>query len=875
MSTLGNTQGNAVVDFEAANKVLQMFESEYTEQLGDRKASSIIRFCKERSDGFYYQEIEALCKMVEYAIADLKKGVVEMTAAIQKLCETSTHYNKFKLQLINRPLLYNTHAEEKIILNEEVTESLRYSAIIFLRNFSDEGIDTILQAEKNFEKAKMQGYEPSPLQKLLNEGSKNLRAINKSDVIEDIIFTMQYYQKNYEYLLPLLDLISNCIMFKDLAQKFCNFGILKDIIYVIFDCDDFRSYIVKSCFEIIWNAIEAVGISSIQLFAAEDIITQLKRVFEDLMRNGYKLEDKCLRNELLILINYLLSDEKALQYFDERSTMPNVSSPTTFIDTLLVYATVDEIEFYNDKILTNNHRAFYSTTSEDLEFKKLIWSGLLTAIQSGNQSILETIKDSAFIYSLLLYIDPLNDSYAVNRWSNPQLKEIQLHCLTILSSVIIYMKEDFAEKNGLFYLTKFLTNQDDPEKREKCLRVFNNASLFDEPYKLKITDEGVMDNLIEFLQNENDNPLDIKELCFSIISNLCINCNKNKKLFRQKGGVDMIVNALKDPNLGISARYALYAVSILDCLWNSILGNRKSESVFLDNEGLFVLLEFLEVCDDMHKKMALSCLSYLIENPKATPYFCDWNSGKTMINATQLLIKIYNKEDNRFQVKYDDGIIVNKNRPLNPMTAPKKKQDEFQLLMEEKKVVNEFENGTQGNNQTSKRGQSAKGFARLKEALLAADSESEAGTEAYLVRKIKEKVEQYDLRAIIFAILYRTGFDKNELLPDEKQKIEVIQMYPHFKMGEIWSDIQFELEEEVKFTFCKSLTSDYTYENNTQGIKPTSDDMHWMRTAIEEFEEQVLNCINTQSLISREHKKSQEEELNKFYDIIRSNKVHK
>lgn len=162
----------------------------------------------------------------------------------------------------------------------------------------------------------MQGYEPSPLAKLLNEGSKNLLAINRSEMIEEIIFTMQYYQANYEYLLPILDLISNCIMFRELAQKFCNFGILKDIIYVIFDCDDFRSYIVKSCFEIIWNAIEAVGISSIQLFAAEDIITQLKRVFEDLMRNGYKLEDKCLRNELLILINYLLSDEKALQYFD-------------------------------------------------------------------------------------------------------------------------------------------------------------------------------------------------------------------------------------------------------------------------------------------------------------------------------------------------------------------------------------------------------------------------------------------------------------------------------------------------------------------------------------------------------------------------------
>ncbi len=61
-----------------------------------------------------------------------------------------------------------------------------------------------------------------------------------------------------------------------------------------------------------------------------------------------------------------------------------------------------------------------------------------------------------------------------------------------------------------------------------------------------------------------------------------------------------------------------------------------------------------------------------------------------------------------------------------------------------------------------------KGFARLKEALVAADNESDAGTEAYLARKIKQKVEQYDLRAIIFAILYRTGFDKNELLYDEK-----------------------------------------------------------------------------------------------------------
>jgi hypothetical protein len=35
-----------------------MFSSPYTEQLGDRKAQMIIRFCRQRKDGFLYEEIE-------------------------------------------------------------------------------------------------------------------------------------------------------------------------------------------------------------------------------------------------------------------------------------------------------------------------------------------------------------------------------------------------------------------------------------------------------------------------------------------------------------------------------------------------------------------------------------------------------------------------------------------------------------------------------------------------------------------------------------------------------------------------------------------------------------------------------------------------
>ena len=77
---------------------------------------------------------------------------------------------------------------------------------------------------------KSQMFEASPLQRLLVSGTKNLRSLDKSDLVEDIIFTMQYYSKNYDFLLPLLDLISTCVLYKSLAQKFSNFGILKDIV---------------------------------------------------------------------------------------------------------------------------------------------------------------------------------------------------------------------------------------------------------------------------------------------------------------------------------------------------------------------------------------------------------------------------------------------------------------------------------------------------------------------------------------------------------------------------------------------------------------------------------------------------------------------
>jgi hypothetical protein len=91
-----------------------------------------------------------------------------------------------------------------------------------------------------------------------------------------------------------------------------------------------------------------------------------------------------------------------------------------------------------------------------------------------------------------------------------------------------------------------------------------------------------------------------------------------------------------------------------------------------------------------------------------------------MVNATQLLIRLYSEEDERFGVKYRDGIVGNHDRPLVPLG--KKKDVSSEALL--------------------------KDF-------------TSSGTETYLVNRIKEIVGSCDLRITIFSILYRVGFSKN------------------------------------------------------------------------------------------------------------------
>lgn len=224
-------------------------------------------------------------------------------------------------------------------------------------------------------------------------------------------------------------------------------------------------------------------------------------------------------------------------------------------------------------------------------------------------------------------------------------------------------------------------------------------------------------------------------------------------------------------------------------------------------------MEFIESCDVIHRKLSLTCLSQLVENPKTATYFDDWNSIKTMRNSTGLLVKLYEEEENKYNVEYLDGVLQNLERPLNPrpnqkmqnktsslklLTEEEDSQDRARPLALSQKPAGLSSTGERPNSQLTMKGdQTKKGFSKLKDALQATEADSEVGAEAYLIRMLREKTRKFDLRGIIFAILYRTSFDKNDLAPEEKQRIEMIQIFPQIRIGEIWTEINEELEKEV------------------------------------------------------------------------------
>ena len=100
-----------------------------------------------------------------------------------------------------------------------------------------------------------------------------------------------------------------------------------------------------------------------------------------------------------------------------------------------------------------------------------------------------------------------------------------------------------------------------------------------------------------------------------------------------------------------------------------------------------------------------------------------------------------------------------------------------------------MDNASQERSHVSKLSSRSKASRILRMALEAASNMGKGKdkyNESYVSNVLNKIVKDYDLRSTIFGTFYRVGFDLHELNASEKQVMEIIQLYPFLKNGEIW-----------------------------------------------------------------------------------------
>ena len=332
---------------------------------------------------------------------------------------------------------------------------------------------------------KIYGDQLSPLIRLHQNGNRNLKSIASSDIPETLVGVLSIDSvKRGEYISSVVEAISSCSIYGVVAQKFAQMGALKDLMKIIDDEADFRSYLVRKCIEALWNILEVGGKTIIDSMSCEEIVVPLNNVFERVIKSGYKLEDKCLRNELCIIINYALSTPLSHQYFLAKD------KSKSFLEVLFDCACHDELVLIKEEGITDT-KLWYTTKEEDTEFKKLLWICILYVIgNKDNTEAKECAVKKKFVKAILIYTD-IEKAKVLLKYQPPQLKEVQLQALSTISKLVLIFPEHFHQLGGHSLLIKFLSNYADNERRLACSKALYYASKFDY-FKKDLSEEGIL-----------------------------------------------------------------------------------------------------------------------------------------------------------------------------------------------------------------------------------------------------------------------------------------------------------------------------------------------------------------------------------------------
>ncbi|XP_029590793.1 cilia- and flagella-associated protein 69 isoform X1 [Salmo trutta] len=754
------------------SRVIHFLEDPLAATLKERQIFALKKVVKRRQKGFLLKELADVFKIL-YICAEKSKDHPEYTSVLcdlLKICRLPFLKEKTSDEVTYAQTVKESLSQMGFLMrvpNADVRNQICHSIISVYSSVTSkhsvDGMDS-LSKPAAVSKPAVPSHRFSKHSMRLHPTSLGYRVqlLEKSGLAETLVLSMALLENQPAvklHVLQTLQMLSsssdvNCslILKAQGAQQIC---------FHMNEPDPSGQVLFRSS-EILWNLLERGCKEEVTAQLSNmDCIMALKEAFLHQLLNGFRHYDLQLRNDLLVITTLIAENPKS----------PLIES--LFAKQLVLFVTFPELKSHNP--LVRNLKLSYN--NEDFEMKRLLLN--LVVVMSKDLSALQLFKEGHVVLALLHLVKPTaappEGQSGPRNWNTVQQEELQLQALATLATVAPLMLDDYMTCQGntcLLLLLEWCTERDayfgqghsfhgtggrgsKKAQMRYCVRLLRSmASLGNEAINQDLFDQGAISQLLVIIMQMEESPeeedvitLEIKADIQLILSALCENNPHRKELFGSEG-VEMTVHFLKmsTEKFYSGLGHNKLILSTVDCVWSCIVGCYTTEDVFLEKEGIFLLLDLLHSSPRNMQNVVLGTLLELCDNPKTMSHILAWR-GQKSLTTPGLLLQLWRQEEAELGVSRDlYGRISDPKKPI------------LCYYQEEK------------DSQVS----------------------PPANRPSAAVMDVSE-----NLRSKIYSVFCKLGFEALPGLSTEDYiTLSIVTRYLDFKVGEVWDEISKELSLE-------------------------------------------------------------------------------
>ncbi|KAK1944660.1 Cilia- and flagella-associated protein 69 [Phytophthora citrophthora] len=645
----------------------------------------------------------------------------------------------------------------------------------------------------------------------------NVMSSNAGEEVEEEVVqvngsTLPIHMRLSALLFPLIDLLYELSSYQRCAEVLVVSGTLYYIVFVLQNITNPQDELLPLCLEILWNVLdmsqekmatinkvnsrkellEVFRLRNATFFLGNEFTFQaLLHVLEMLLAQGYRQQDKEMRNECLMILHVLAKRRRSLDFFYS----------TGLTACLFSYATSAELSHVKDKssatasAITASNQYYTTTSDEDFEFKQMLWF-LLAEISYDHEANLSELAQFRFLDVWLSYVTAGSQKSGSSRkYSAPQLQILQWTALSALNHVTPFVVDHFYDIGGHEKLLKFLelnVGNEDFLASTWLLMLQISPPL---PYfQAELGKLGAIETAVDIFEaSPSRNTFAIRRNAILACASMCRNDDgSNRRRFRQANGVHILINYLEfDPSHSVLEENIL--IGIIDAVRSCVIGDHESETAFINDDGVSKLLSILESASKALQHQTLAALAEICVNPAAIPSYQMWRSDQPGVNtnasANQVLLRLFADEEAAEKRSNQESTRDSKT-PL--VVSTNVRHSAFQSITT---CRNPFIVASESSDlaESTSRPQSP-AFARLKDALKAAQgfSPGTQTTNSILQLKMGQTHPAVDMKAKIYSVLANVAFtgELENLAPQDQVMLEIAKEYPTFQLGEMWQNVE-------------------------------------------------------------------------------------